>query len=284
MKTRSMTLRSGYDRKQMYDSIRENEFDTIEFNDAFTEETRKIRRNLIFSCFVCLTVIVLQLKISTFMGIAASSKDGVISTEIASGILLLIACYFGLSFLLSGISDMVAWKAKKERIMLEPYIEFLLLIEEQFSSIREQLQSAKYAFEGSIVKDNFQNSAILLNKALEDKVLDASFINKAQEVINVVHTVMGNTSTAKNTIESVNNQLKGIYEDILPITNYAKVKIITFKWVNYRFIIRIVSLVVIDWIVPLSLWVIAISMSYQNLINFIQRVFNPLLSTKIIWI
>jgi hypothetical protein len=60
--------------RKIFDDIEQNDLNEVLFTDPFTEETRKIKRNLLIASFLCLLIATLRLQ-SLEMGTCRGSPE-----------------------------------------------------------------------------------------------------------------------------------------------------------------------------------------------------------------
>lgn len=217
--------------------MQENDVNVVLFADPFTDETRKVKRNLLAASFITLLIVILQLSIkgnSYF-----SSASGNIQTELASGIALVAAIYFLISFLIHAYVDYVAWQYVREKLFIKPYVEFVKLHYQEMSLVGDRILA---------MLDSIKE---IREKALKHG-LELPISRLADETINKDHQL--NKSFIE--IQKQNASLIEYFEDTI-----SKIR----RNQTWRFRARMLSLWLVDIGFPVFLFLLAFYKGYGGI-------------------
>lgn len=208
---------------------------SISFSDPFSENTLKIRKNLLISSFVGLIFGAYSIKIDGFFGI--NLQDGSISAPVLSGILSVLIIYFLISYGLNLTIELLAWDYKKERLQIIPYLTQLQTLHSKIDNL------------GHILKTTNSNIENIYSKIEITKNNDALSIanHTSQEVINFSNEY---ANFKKNELPYLFKNAKTIY---------------TVKKLNLRLIIRLLSLFFLDIVFPIIFSYLALSQTMYGI-------------------
>lgn len=232
----------AYIRPNIYRAMKENEVDSIVFQDPFTEETRKKKRNFLAASFACLLITILQLKVTGFLGLQASTGD--LGTELASGLAATIVVYFFINFILFAYIDYMAWKHKREKLLIKPYLEFLKMLESHVHVTGEQIKNAMNGLSGIVIESGMQSEV------------------EFSKIIN----------NASGQLSSIEKHQRELMEEMRPLIEHWKKTILGTKRLTWRLRARFFSLWVLDIILPVSLGIIALGNASSGLQELAIRV------------
>ncbi|MED5622445.1 hypothetical protein [Ideonella sp. BN130291] len=211
-------------RQDVYKSIAENDIGDVVFQDPFTEETRKAKRNVVAAAFAALLVAALDLQVNGFLGLQTAT--GVtLGGEITKGLACVIVTYFLAAFLLSAFVDYAAWKFKRERILTKPYVELIAMLEAHFHVTGEQVNNATIRVEGVTV-ENDMRTQVEFQKILAE---------------------------AKGQLSSIQQNMDSFYEEVEPLLSKWRGLINKAERLSWRLRARFLSLWVLDIFTPLTL-------------------------------
>ena len=152
-------------RPEMYDAIEKNDIKNVTFKDPFQDEARKAKRNLVVSSFIAILVASLGLHISSFLGLQATA--GALEPAIVKGLACLVVTYSLVSFVFAAYIDYSAWKFEHERLLIEPYVGLISMVESNFDVLHEQFHNTIGNLDGIRIEPGMQGE-IELAKTIND--------------------------------------------------------------------------------------------------------------------
>jgi len=211
-------------RQDIYKLIAENDIGEIVFQDPFTEETRKAKRNVVAAAFAALLIAALDLQVNGFLGLQTAT--GVtLGNEITRGLACVIVAYFLAAFALASFVDYAAWKFKRERLLTKPYLELISILEAHFHVTGEQVNNATSRMEGVAV-ENDMGGRLEFQKVL---------------------------SEAKGQLTSIQQHMDSFYREVKPLLSKWQGLINKSERLSWRLRARFLSLWVLDILTPLAL-------------------------------
>lgn len=223
-----------YIRPDIYKSIAENDIGDVVFQDPFTEETRKAKRNLVAASFGALLIAALDLQVTGFLGLQTVT-GATLGWSITKGLACLLVAYFLAAFLLAAFVDYSAWKFKRERVLVRPYLELVSMLEAHFYLTGEQVQNATYHIKGFVVEGDMR-SQVEFQKLMSD---------------------------TQGQLKSIQGNMSSFYEETKPLLAKWTNLIAKADRLSWRLRARFLSLWLLDILVPLVLAGLAIWRTYD---------------------
>lgn len=224
-----------YIRPDVYKKIAENDINDVVFEDPFQDAARKAKRNVVASSFSALLIAALELRISGFLGIQTATGAS-LGVDITKGLAFFVVAYFLAAFLLSAYVDYSAWKFRRERQLVEPYLELIRMLEAHFHVMGEQVANATGRLSGIVIERDMQS--------------EVSF----QQAID----------SASGQLKSIHENSVALHEEIRPLINHWSAVIMKAEHLSWRLRARFLSLWLLDIVVPLTLAGLAIWRTYGS--------------------
>ncbi|EGR1569776.1 hypothetical protein [Vibrio parahaemolyticus] len=238
------------DREKLVLSLHDNKLSDVAFSDPYSENTRKIRRNLLFASVGCLAASTLELKVSSIVGLSTGKSQ--IPLDSLLGLFSIGIAYYIVAFTAFMLIDLYSWRVETEIVRLQPYNKFLDQVEKRLGKL--QAFSQFYDFTINKRKDDFYSK---YNEDEESRFLEAQFfLEKNLDKLNAVN----------------NEMVSNIYPFLQDIKRVSSIISLT----NRRFVLRLLALAVIDILLPLSLGIVAFIHSMPYLPNFIDILWTKL--------
>jgi len=223
-------------RPEVYKKIEDNNITDVVFEDPFKEEARKAKRNLVASSFIALLIASLDLQIIGFLGLQATTGTS-LGGVITRGLVFLIVIYFLVAFLFAAYVDYNAWKFRRERFFVEPYLELIQMLEAHVHVTGEQVSNATNHLRGIVIENDMQSQMSFQQD-----------INKAAGQLKSIH---------ENGI--------AMYQEMRPLINHWSAMVKNAERLSWRLRARFFSLWILDIAVPLVLASLAIWKTYGSL-------------------
>lgn len=222
-------------RASLYKQIEENNIDDVVFEDPFHVETRKTKRNLVAASFGTLLIAALELQISGFLGLqtATGTTLGVLITK---GLACIVVLYFFAAFVLAAYVDYSAWKFRRERYLIGPYLELLKMLASHVHVTGEQISNATSGLNGIVIENDMRSQVTF------------------QEQIN---NTLGQ-------LESIQKSIASLHEEMLPLIDHWRAQVNKVQHLSWRLRARFLSLWILDMAVPITLACIAIWKTYES--------------------
>ncbi|MFN0302588.1 MAG: hypothetical protein ACKVQU_19815 [Burkholderiales bacterium] len=230
-------------RAELHKEIEANNISDVVFQDPLQTETRAAKQNLVASSVAALLIASLELQVSGFLDPWAAT-GAVIGTAITKGIACLIVGYFLVGFIFAIYVDYSAWKFKKERYLVKPYLELTCAIEARIHAVTEQLQNATSRL-----------GSLSLERGMQDQIEDRKIIDGAN-----------------GQVASINEQTKSFYEEVRPLLKHSAAVIAKANFLTWRLRVRMLSFWALDVITPVLLGAVAIWKAYQGVPVVTSRV------------
>lgn len=230
-------------RPDVYKSIAENDIGEVVFQDPFTEETRKAKRNLLAASFGALLIAALDLQVNGFLGLQTVT-GATLGGSITKGIVCLIVGYFFAAFVFASFVDHSAWKFRRERVLVRPYLDLISMMEAHFHVTGEQVQNATHRVEGVVVEDDMR-SQVEFQKILFE---------------------------ARGQLTSIQENIRSFYEEAKPLLSKWASLVAKAERLSWRLRARFFSLWFLDIIIPLLLAGFAIWKTYGGLSSVWSKV------------
>ncbi|PPT70099.1 hypothetical protein XarbCFBP8142_00240 [Xanthomonas arboricola] len=126
-------------------AIEKNSIDLIvsrDVKDVFREETKKGKSNLVTTSFIAILIATLELKISSFAGIASAS--GILAADVTRGLACLAVVYFLVAYVLDVYLDAATWSLESKRLRISPYLVLVRHTEQMYRNCSEQLKNVEW--------------------------------------------------------------------------------------------------------------------------------------------
>lgn len=231
-------------RPEIYKEIKENDLNLVIFQNPFSDGTRKVKRNLLLSSFVCLLIALLKLQITGFLGLQASGQN--LGTELAKGLSCILVFYFLLSFIFHTYIDYSAWQFTRERQITSPYLALIEIIENQTNVILETTKSVRGQLSDINLEKDMQ-AAVHLNKQLE---------------------------TSISQIYGLESRFSDFVEEINPLILNWKNTIKGMDRLSFRLKARFISLWILDIILPIALSILALKQSLSGTVVVWEKIMS----------
>ena len=219
----------SYIRPEVYKKIEENNINDVVFEDPFKEETRKAKRNIIASSFIALLIATLDLQISGFLGLQTTTGSS-LGGAITKGLIFIVVTYFLAAFVLAAYVDYSAWKFRRERYLVEPYLELIRMLEAHVQVLGEQMTNATSRLSGIVIEHNMQ-SQVSFQQAIKE---------------------------ASGQLKSIHENGIVLYQEMRPLIDHWSAMVKKAEGLSWRLRARFLSLWVLDIAVPIALAALAI--------------------------
>ncbi len=238
------------DREKLILELQTNKLSDTAFSDPYTENTRKIRRNLLLASVSCLVASTLELKISSIVGVSTGNDN--IPIDSLLGLFSVGIAYYLLAFISFILIDLYAWKIETEIVRLQPYNKFLDQIEKRLG----HLQSTT---------DFYQK---IIRKPINSFYREDNIEEKKQ--FTEMHNYLTNNLSDLTKINQ--EMITNIYPFLEDTRRISKI----IGFANLRFVFRILALLIIDILLPVALGIVAFLHSVPHLPDFINTFWTKL--------
>lgn len=233
----------AYIRPSVYKEITDNNIDDVVFQDPFQEETRKAKRNLVVASFGALLIATLELQVNGFLGIQTVT-GAALGAAITKGLACITVLYFLASFAFSAFVDYSAWKFKRERYLVKPYLELISMLEAHVQATGEQVNNATHSI-----------TALSFEKEMQAEI----------ELQRSIRESLGQLNSIKDSMDS-------LHEEIRPLLAHWSKIVERTKRLTWRLRARFASLWILDILVPILLAGFAIWKTYSGLASIASKV------------
>ena len=224
------------DTPAIYKAIEDNDLQKVLFSEPFSESTKKFRTGLVLSSVLTLLIVILNLKVSGFLGLKANTDA--IESELVKGIGCLFTLYYFIQFSCHSLIDLMAWKFKKERCLISGHQELVCSIERQLRLSIEHINYSVYE---------------LKNLSLEPE-MQAQIHN--QEILSVCQQYMNQTLT----------EVKTFKNEIREFIDEWNKRIASTSLLNFRFLFRLISLSLIEIGLPVFFALLTFYKSFSGIV------------------
>lgn len=231
-------------RPELHKAIAENDIKDVVFQDPLGDETRKAKRNLVAASFGAILIAALGLQVNGFLGLQTVT-GATVGAAITRGVACLIVLYFLAAFVLAVFVDYSAWKFKRERYLVAPYLDLVRMLEGHFAVLNEQIDNATRRLETFPLEIGDLRAGAGMTRALAD----------AQGQL---------TEIAKNGTT--------LREEIRPLLRHWADTVAKTKRLSWRYRVRILSLWGLDILLPLGLALLAIWRTLDGVPTILLRV------------
>jgi hypothetical protein len=198
--------------------------DDVVFQDPFQEEARRAKRNLVAASFGALLIAALDLQISGFLGLQTVT-GAALGAAITRGLACTVVIYFLASFALSTFVDYAAWKFRRERYLVKPYLELISMLEAHITVTGEQVNNAT------------------------SRLANASFAKEMQDQIELRQII----EQASGQLGQIGASIRALHEEFQPLLAHWQSAVERTGRLTWRLRARFASLWLLDIIVPLVL-------------------------------
>jgi len=223
-------------RPDIYKAVADNNIGDVIFQDPFTEEARKAKRNLVAASFAALLIAALELQVSGFLGLQTTTGT-TLASGITKGLACLIASYFLASFVLAAFVDYSAWKFRRERVMVKPYLDLVAMLEAHFHTTGEQVMNATHRLDGIVIEHEMLSQV------------------SSQNAI----------SEAKGQLAAIETHAASLHDEFKPLLEHWSTQVARLDRLSWRLRARFLSLWLLDIAVPLLLAGLAIWKTSEGL-------------------
>ncbi|MDL5367297.1 hypothetical protein QSH18_16940 [Xanthomonas sp. NCPPB 2654] len=230
-------------RADVYKAITDNNLNDVVFQDPFSDEARKAKRNLVAASFGALLIAALDLQVNGFLGLqtVTGSTLGVVITK---GLACVVVLYFLAGFVLYASVDYAAWKFKRERFLVAPYLELVKMLEAHVNSTGEQVTNATSRL-GSIVIESDMQSQVAFQEAIKN---------------------------TKGQLASIQEHTSQLHEEMRPLIGHWRLTVAKASRLSWRLRARFLSLWLLDMLFPLALSALAMWKSHEGLPLIFERI------------
>ena len=224
-------------------AVAQNDLNDVVFQDPFTEEGRKSKRNLVAASFAAILIAALDLQVSGFLGLQTAT--GVtLATSITKGLACLLVVYFLAGFMLTAYIDYSAWKFKRERVLVRPYLDLIKMLEAHIHVTGEQVTNATARLD-SIVIDSDMQSQVEFTKSIKE---------------------------AHGQLSSIQEHARSLHEEFKPLLAHWASTVSRAEQLSWRLRARFLSLWLLDIGAPLLLASAAIWRTHDGLLSVWAKV------------
>lgn len=233
----------AYIRPDLYKAISENDIGDVVFQDPFSEEARKAKRNLVAASFAALLIAALGLQVNGFLGLQTLT-GATLGGSITKGLACLITAYFLCGFLLSAYVDYAAWKFKRERVLVRPYLDLIEMLEAHVHVTGEQIDNATRRVQGIVIEGDMQ-SQVHFQEAIQ------------------------NTS---GQLTSIQESVRSLHDEFKPLLVHWSGLAAKLDRLSWRLRARFLSLWVLDLLIPFLLAITAIWRTYDGMPSVLWKI------------
>jgi hypothetical protein len=230
-------------RPTLYKEVEENNIDDVIFQDPFQEDARKAKRNLVAVSFGALLIAALSLQVNGFLGLQTVT-GAALGAEITRGLACVVVIYCLATFALSAFVDYAAWKFRRERYLVKPYLELIRMLEVHVFTTGEQVKNATSG----------------LDKLSSDRDMQAQI-----EVSRAINDSLGQLRQIAGSISALHTEMK-------PLLEHWEKAVQRTRQLSWRLRARFASLWILDILVPLSLAGFAILKTYGGIAVVVSKV------------
>ena len=230
-------------RPDVYKAIAENDLGEVVFQDPFGDESRKAKRNLVGASFGALLIAALELQVNGFLGLQTVT-GATLGGTITRGLACLIVLYFLAGFLLSAYVDYAAWKFKRERVLVKPYLDLVAMLESHIHATGEQVNNATRRLDGMEV-DNEMRSQVAFQETIQ---------------------------STRGQLTSIQENIGSIHEEFKPLVIHWAATVARFEKLSWRLRARFLSLWALDITVPIALSVLAIWKTHTGIPSIFLKI------------
>jgi hypothetical protein len=236
----------NYVRPDVYREVEENNIDDVIFQDPFQDEARKAKRNLVAVSFGALLVAALSLQVNGFLGLQTVT-GATLGAEITKGLACIVVIYCLAGFALSAFVDYSAWKFRRERYLIKPYLELIRMLEVHVVTTGEQVKNAT-----SGLKDLSSEMDMRGQLEFDRKISDS----------------LGQLKQIAGSIGALHTEMK-------PLLAHWQKTVQRTRRLSWRLRARFASLWVLDILVPLVLAGFAVSKTYTGIAAVVSKIVGP---------
>ena len=232
-----------YLRPEVYQEIEDNNIDDVVFQDPFKQEARKAKRNLVAVSFGALLIAALSLQVNGFLGLQTVTGSA-LGAEITKGLACIVVLYCLAAFALSAFVDYAAWKFRRERYLVKPYLELIRMLEVHVFATGEQVK----------------NAAGVLDKLASEKDIEAR--------VGAIRAINDCLGQLKQIVGSIN----ALHGEMRPLLAHWERTVQQTRRLSWRLRARFASLWILDIAVPLLLAGFAVIKTYGGIGVVVSKV------------
>lgn len=212
----------------VYEELEANSFKDVVFSDPLSDETRKVRRNLLLAAFVTLVLAALNLQVTGVMGL--TTAVGGLKNDVLQGLCFGVVVYQLAAFVLHAYVDINGWKFELERAKVQPYLELVQLLRNEQSAAREQVSNAMY------------------------RLQNPNFDREMRAEVELTKDVR----TARQQLEQIAEHQRMLLDEVKPLLVGWQESVRRASVLRPRLFARFFQLVVLDVLAPLLLSALAV--------------------------
>ena len=157
--------------------------------------------------------------------------------SITKGLAFLIVAYFLAGFVLSAYIDYSAWKFKRERVLVQPYLDLVKMLEAHIHVTGEQVRNAAHRLDGIVIESDMR-SEVEFKKLIDE---------------------------ARGQLTSIQSGGKALHEEVRPLLAHWTGIVSRFENLSWRMRARFLSLWLLDIALPLLLAGVALWQTYGGI-------------------
>ena len=229
--------------QSVYKDVTDNDIGDVVFQDPFQDEARKAKRNLVLSSFAALLITALDLHVNGFLGLQTTTGTA-LGASITKGLACVTVIYFLAGFSLSAFVDYSAWKFKRERHLIKPYLDLISILDSHTRVTGEQINNATICLENLSLEKEMQ-AEIELQKAIHESL---------------------------DQLKQISTASKSLKEEIRPLLESWAATVKSSARLTWRLRARFISLWLLDICVPVVLAGFAIWKTYEGICVVIAKI------------
>jgi len=218
-----------YVRPDIAKAVAENDLDAVVFTDPLADDARKAKRNLVAASFAAILISALDLQINGFLGLQTATGEA-LGIAVTKGLACLVVLYFLAGFVLSTFIDYSAWKFKRERVLVRPYLDLIQVLESHLATTGEQVANATTRLDGVVVETGMQSEVAFKREI----------------------------GSAKGQLTSIQQRVQSLHEEFAPLIAHWSATVAKATRLSWRLRARFLSLWLVDIATPLLLAAVAI--------------------------
>lgn len=242
----------------------------LEFNDPYSEESRRLKKSLLVMCLITIAVSTFNLKFSSYDGFSAQLPEGEVGTMLLASFFLLISTYLAISFSFHAFIDYLAWNAGSELIELSSFDHYLESTNHFNDTLNTLLKGAlnktiPSGLEDFITKfDELYEIAIGGNSIETSKSLNYQLTELLPLLRSQATDIIIRQEVIKENIGTLINKHDSTSEQNLQIINYVAEISKRLRRLGPRIILRRIYFYFIDAIVPVGIYCFAFYKGYEG--------------------
>ncbi|QDZ29641.1 hypothetical protein [Noviherbaspirillum sp. UKPF54] len=231
-------------RPEVYKAVLENDIKDVVFQDPLGEESRKAKRNLVASSFGAILIAALDLQVNGFLGLQTVTGSTV-GASVTKGLACLLVLYFLAGYLVAAYVDYSAWKFKRERYLVAPYLELVRMLEAHFAVVGEQIENATRRLENLPFGEREMRTEMEISRAISD---------------------------ARGQLKEIAKNGAELHGEIQPLVQHWSDTVAKTRRLSWRFRVRFVSLWGLEILLPIGLALFAVWRTLEGVPVVLTRV------------